>query len=157
MNMIAALDLAIEIEEGFFNCYSQMSKLFTRANLSGDFYKLAQEELGHVNLIKTSKKYVFQAPEAFDQDPEFVKDMQRGLDEINLLLSDLRTKEISLEESLDRMYALETNLEKVHIDTMMQINDSSVKRLFTALCEGDKAHRARLTAILERQGRPVKA
>jgi hypothetical protein len=55
------------------------------------------------------------------------------------------------------MYALETNLEKVHIDTLMQIKDSSLQKLFTALCEGDKAHRARLTAILQRHGRPRKA
>lgn len=151
MNMIAALDLAIEIEEGFFHCYSQMSKIYTQANLSGDFYKLAQEELGHVNLIKTSKKYVFQAPEAFEQEPGFIEDMREGLARINLLLEDLNTTEVSLMESLDRMYELESNLEKVHIDTMMQIKDPSLQRLFTALCEGDKAHRARLTAILERQ------
>ena len=106
MNMIAALDLAIEIEEGFFNCYSRMSRAYSKAGLSGDFHKLAQEELGHVNLIKTSKKYVFQVPEAFEQDPGFVKDMQEGLAKITTLLSDLNGAAISLEESLDRMYAL---------------------------------------------------
>ena len=59
---------------------------------------------------------------------------------------------ISLKKALKRMHALETTYEKVHMDSLVEIKDESLNKLFTALCQGDKAHRERLERLMQRVG-----
>ncbi len=152
MKLLLTLDLAMQIERAFSHCYSQMSVNFPHDDLDREFSILAQEELVHSSLIKTGKSYALKVPEAFGPESDFHGDMQQGLSQIEELQQDLVNNSVALKQALQRMHALEARYEKVHMDSLADIKDDSLRQLFTALSTGDKAHRERLERIIQRVG-----
>ena len=147
MHLIAALDLAMEIEDLLSRCYSRLSEKSAESDLREEFVRLAEDERNHLNLIKIGKNYVFEAPEAFGEDVGFYAELKEGLGQVKDLLNDLDDPNAALEEGLERMYTLEMRLECVHFDSLAEIKDPQLNSLFKALGEGDKAHRERLKAL----------
>ncbi len=79
MNLIATLDLAIEIERALSESYMKVCELFADEPICGELEKLGREEIGHMNLIRTGKSYALKAPEAFPRESDFYEEMKRGL------------------------------------------------------------------------------
>jgi len=148
MNLIATLDMAIEIEQALAECYQKMTEVFAGDPLCTELEKLGKEEISHKQLIKTGKSYALKAPEAFPKESDFYEEMKRGLALTRLLMDDLDKTAVSKHDALERMYALEKRMETVHMNSIVEIKDPSLARLFEALAEGDKLHRNRLERLM---------
>jgi len=148
MKIMAALDLAIQIEEKFYECYAEIRQNFPDKTMNEEIEKLAAEELGHKNLLKTGKNYLLRAPQAFPEEIDLELEMQTGRTELTALHKDLTDKTVDLKTALERIYKLEQNFEQVHLQTLIQVKDQSLKQLFEALSGGDKAHQERLGRMM---------
>lgn len=148
MKMMAALDLAIQIEEKFYECYVAIRHNFPDETMDVELEKLAVEEVGHKNLLKTGKNYLLRAPQAFPEEIDLEPELQSGRDDLSALQNDLQTESLDLRTALERIYKLELKFEQVHLQTLAQVTDNSLKQLFEALSAGDKEHRERLGSMM---------
>jgi len=68
-----------------------------------------------------------------------------------VLLSDVKSWKLSLSWIIGKPGPLESELEKVHLNSIAEINDENLKKLFQALAGEDQKHIERLSELLERQ------
>ena len=66
MDIQEILDKAALIEEQMSDFYREVSASCQDKSLSEELMKISQDEIGHMNLLITGKKYASEAPEAFE-------------------------------------------------------------------------------------------
>jgi rubrerythrin len=155
MGLISLMDLAIELEKKTSDCYDRMSGLATDAGLKKDLMKLAQEEIGHANLLRTGKNFGARNPEFFSQgamDNTLLENCLRGISE---LLEQLGDGTITLQAALTRIIALEYFCEKAHFSSLVYIEEPSLKPLFEGLARDDAEHGERVSQLLRKYQSPV--
>jgi hypothetical protein len=67
---------------------------------------------------------------------------------LNILVKSLANKDIDIIEAIHKIYDLEMVFEEVHLNKVAEFEEPSMKQLFEALSNGDRAHRARLEKIV---------
>jgi rubrerythrin len=155
MGLNSLFDLAIELEKKVGDCYERMSGLATDEGLKKDLVKLAQEEIGHANLLRTGKSFSARNPEFFSQgamDLPLLENCLRGISE---LLDELGAGTITLQAALGRIIALEYFCEKAHFSTLAHIEEPSLKPLFEGLARDDADHGERVSQLLQKYLSPV--
>lgn len=155
MGLNSLFDLAIELEKKVGDCYERMSGLATDEGLKKDLVKLAQEEIGHANLLRTGKNFAAKNPEFFSKgamDLPLLENCMRG---INELLDELDHGTTTLQAGLSRIAALEYFCEKAHFSSLVHIEESSLKPLFEGLARDDADHGERVSELLRKYPSPV--
>lgn len=148
MKIIAAIDLAISIEQEFSNCYRKIAQTFPESALKEDLEKLALDEISHMQLLQTGKKYAIRAPEAFPEESGWGGELAEGLALIKNLIADLENTSMRLPEALQRISDLEERFEEVHLSTLVILKDAHLAQLFKALSSGDRIHKETLQRIM---------
>jgi rubrerythrin len=150
MSLVGLLDLGIELEKKIGDCYDRMSGLATDEGLKNELLKLAQEEIGHANLLRTARSFSVRNPEFFSQgamDHTLLENCQRGISE---LLGQLGDGTITLRAALSRIVALEYFCEKAHISSLVYIEEPSLVELFKGLARDDAGHGERVWQLLQK-------
>ena len=150
--------LAARLEHKAAECYEKISLLpAAKGTLAQDLQKLSQEEIVHANLLKSGQNYAASDPDLFEADALTEKDLRGYLASIEDLIRDVERKALTLPDALRRIHDLEILLEAAHLATVVKIKDPVIKKLFSALSQGDKQHKERLDQILQAlaSGRPA--
>lgn len=148
MSVSENFDLAIQAEEKMSQCYKEISKLSQDEAISQELVKLSREEIDHMNLLKTGKNYLIEAPEVFSLTKDRITELKIVLNRASRFIDKVRNENIGLEEALNDIVELERILEQYHLRSIAEIEDDSLKNLFEALSIGDKAHKERLIKII---------
>ena len=122
--------------------------IVTDDKLVAELKTLSQEEIDHANLLKTGKNYLRSAPEQFEQADLTPEAVDGFIEEVSRLTQELENRHIGIAKSLKRIHDLEKKFEKAHLQTVVAVKDPSLKELFEALAQGDKAHVRRLKSLI---------
>jgi len=150
MNIQESIDLAIKMEGKMSKCYEELSQFCSDESISKELMELAKEEIDHMNLLITGKNYVSEAPEIFELKSDREVEMKEGLNRVINLINKIKNKKVNLTEAINDTFELEKLFEQLHLKTIVEVKDSSLKNLFEALSQGDKEHKKRLIEILKR-------
>jgi rubrerythrin len=148
MSVVLTLNRAILLERKFAECYEKMSEIALDHYLTGQLKFLSQEEITHVNLLKTGLSFAKKEPELFQDTKISCMEIDRGIKLLNGLVESLANKELAITEAMHKIYDLEMVFEDVHLNKVAEFEEPSMKQLFEALSKGDRSHRARLEKIV---------
>jgi len=150
MNMQEIIDLATQMEGKMSKCYEELSQFCRDESISKELMVLSKEEIDHMNLLITGKNYVSEAPEIFELKSDREFGMKEGLNRVMILIDKIKNKRVRFTEAMNDTFELEKLFEQLHLKTIIEVNDTSLKNLFKALSQGDKEHKKRLIEILKR-------
>jgi rubrerythrin len=150
MSVIFTLNRAILLEQKFAECYEQMSEIVFDKYVSDQLKILAQEEISHVNLLKTGLSFAIKEPDLFEGTKISPIEIDRGIKMLIGLKESLNNKDIGIMESILKIYDLEMIFEEVHLNKIADFEEPSMKELFEALSKGDRSHRQRLEKLAEK-------
>jgi rubrerythrin len=148
MAINSVLDQAVDLELRVSEAYRKLSWLTQDETLRSELKKLADEEIGHANLVRAAKAYASHEPDLFAVTEDADVRLRSVLNLIGELLGDLDKEVLSLKDGLRRIAALENHCERLHVSGLLEIREPSLRQLFIALASDDKAHRERLERLL---------
>jgi len=150
MNIHETIDLATQMEEKMSECYRELSQLCSDEPISNELKELSREEIDHMNLLITGKYYVSEAPDLFELNSDREFEMKKGLNRVITLIDRIKNKKVSLAEAINDTFELEKLFEQLHLNTILEVKDASLEKLFKALSRGDKEHKKRLIEVLKK-------
>ena len=148
MNINEFFDLVIQVKEKMTECYREISKLCQNESISKDLMMLSKDETDHKNLLITGKNYLKKATDVFSQNRDRVVELKIGLNRAIRIVDNIHNNNIDLKKAINDAAELERLFEQFHLDTIAEVKDSSLKKLFKALSTDDKVHNWRLVKIL---------
>ena len=148
MSVIRALSLAIDLELKVAEAYEKLSRMAVDETVKKDLTTLSQEERVHANLLRTGKHFASSDPLLFADEKISEKDIEDHLGLIENFLKYVDDKTLDLEDALRRMHDMEIWFETVHIRTLLEVKDPSLRKLFEALSAGDHEHTRRLEKLI---------
>ena len=148
MSVVLTLNRAILLEQKFAECYEQMSEIVFDKYVSDQLKILSQEEISHVNLLKTGLSYAKQEPNLFKDTKISSMEIDRGIKMLIRLKESIQNKEIDITQAIHKIYDLEMIFEEVHLNTIAEYEEPSMKKLFEALSKGNRSHRERLEKLV---------
>ena len=140
---------AIDLETLIAEIYRLAAELAPDENMTRELTLLSGEELGHASLLRSARNYQLRAPEAFGEASLSKEDLLKGLKSAQELLARIEKKQLLLSQVLERLMELEGQFEKAHLQTLVEIHDVSLKKLFERLAGEDREHLKRLSRLLE--------
>ncbi|MBC7364645.1 MAG: hypothetical protein H5U07_08950 [Candidatus Aminicenantes bacterium] len=149
MSLAKIVSLAIELENMIGEIYQLASDLSPEENIGRELARLADEEQQHVNLLRTGRNYLTKVPEVFGQPTISEEEMLLGIKKAQEVLAKIENRKLLLPQMLDELRELERSFEKIHLNTLIEVQDKNLKKLFQALAGEDKKHVERLSALLE--------
>lgn len=149
MSLAKIITQAIELENLIGEIYRLASSLSPDEFLARELARLADEELQHVNQLRTGRNYLARAPEAFGQPAIDEEEMLQGIKSAQELLARIEGRKLLLPQILAELKNLESQFEKIHLNTLMEIQDESLKKLFQVLAGEDQKHVKRLSHLLD--------
>jgi rubrerythrin len=149
MSLAKIVTLAIELENLVGEIYRLAANLSPEDNTGQELARLANEEQQHVNLLRTGRNYLTKAPEVFGQPAISEEEMLLGLKKAQELLVKIENRKLLLPQMLEELRELERELEKIHLNTLVETKDESLKKLFRVLAGEDEKHVERLEQLLE--------
>jgi rubrerythrin len=150
MNIQESIDLATQMERKMSECYEELSQFCDDESISKELMELSKEEIDHMNLLIAGKNYVSEAPKLFELKFDREVEMKEGLNRVMILIDKIKNKRVRFAEAINDTFELEKLFEQLHLKTIIEVNDASLKNLFKALSLGDKEHEKRLIEILKR-------
>ncbi len=151
MAINSILDQAVNLELRVSEAYRKLSWLARDESLRAELKLLADEEIGHANLVRRAKAFASRDPELFTVTEDAEVRLRGVLNLMSEFLADLDKEAVSLKDGLRRIAALESHCELLHVSGLLEIREPSLRQLFVALASDDKAHRERLEALLTAQ------
>lgn len=148
MSVVFTLNRAILLEQKFADCYEKMSKIAFDRSIAEQLKILSQEEISHVNLLKTGMNFATKEPDLFQDTKVSSMEIDRGIKLLNELVESLANKDIDVAEAIHKIYDLEMIFEEVHLNKVAEFEEPSMKQIFEALSKGDRAHRERLEKVV---------
>lgn len=148
MNSNDTFDLAIQVEEKMSECYKELSRFCQNESISKELMTLSKEEIDHMNLLTTGKKYLKEAPDIFNVKSNRIIELKAGLNRLIRLMDNVQKGDINIEEALNDTAELERLFEQFHLKTIAEVEDPSLKKLFEILSKDDRIHTERLLNIL---------
>lgn len=149
LSVIRALSLAIDLELKVAEAYEKLSRMAVDETVKEDLTTLSREEKVHANLLRTGKHFVHSDPLLFANEKISEKDIGDHLKMIENFLKYVDDKILDLEDALRRMHDMESWFETVHIQTLLEVKDPFLRKLFEALSTGDRAHTRRLEKLIQ--------
>lgn len=140
---------AIDLENLVAEIYQLAAELAPSENVSRELVRLAGEERDHANLLRAGRNYQARAPEAFGQARVSKEELLEGIKTAQDLLARIENKKLLLPQILEELIRLEDRFEKIHLHTLVEIHDESLKKLFQRLAGEDREHLNRLARLLE--------
>ena len=125
-----------------------MSEIVFDKYVSDQLKILSQEEISHVNLIKTGLNFAKKDPTLFKETNISSMEIDRGIKMLIRLRESLENRDIDIMQSLHKIYDLEMVFEEVHLNKIADFEEPSMKQLFEALSKGDRAHRQSLEKLV---------
>ncbi len=150
MNVVLTLSRAILLEQKFAECYEKMSEIVFDKFIADQLKLLSQEEISHVNLLKTGLNFAKKESDLFQDIKISSTEIDRGIKLLNSINESLMNKDINIMENLSKIYDLEMIFEEVHLNKIAEFEEPTMKQLFEALSKGDRAHRERLEKLVEK-------
>ena len=148
MSVALTLNRAILLEQKFSECYEKMSEIVYDKFVADQLKILSQEEVSHVNLLKTGLNFAVKESDLFQDTKISSMEIDRGIKLLNNLIESLKNKEIDILMGLHKIYDLEMIFEDVHLNKIADFEEPTMKELFEALSKGDRAHRERLEKLV---------
>jgi rubrerythrin len=148
MSVVLILTRAILLEQKFAACYEKMSEIALDKSIVEQLKILSQEEITHVNLLKTGLNFAQKEPNLFKDINISSIELDRGIKLLIGLDESLATGDINIAEAIHKIYDMEMVFEEVHMNKVAEFEEPSMKQLFKALSKGDRAHRARLERVV---------
>lgn len=149
MGISTIIIMAIDLENLLAEIYQLAAELAPSENISRELVRLAGEEREHANLLRAGRNYQARVPEAFGQAGVSKEELLEGIKAGRDLLARIENKRLLLPQILDELIKLESRFEKIHLHTLVEIQDESLKKLFQRLAGEDRDHLNRLTRLLE--------
>ncbi len=149
MSLAKIITLSIELESLINQIYLMVSDLSPEEKISRELARLAGEEQQHVNLLRTGRNYLTKAPEVFGQPAISDEEVLLGLKKAQELLAKIENRKLLLLQMLEELRELERDFEKIHLNTLIEVQDKSLKKLFRVLAGDDGKHIERLSELLE--------
>ncbi len=149
MSLAKVINLAIELENLIGEIYRLASILSPDENIARALDRLAEEEQQHVNLLRTGRNYLARVPEVFGSPAISENEMLEGLKSAQALLARIESRKLLLPQMLTELKELESQFEKIHLHTLIEIQDESLKKLFQVLSGEDEKHVERLSELLD--------
>jgi len=150
MSVVFTLNRAILLEQKFAECYDKMSEIVFDKHVADQLKILSQEEVSHVNLLKTGLNFAKKEAGLFKDTKISSVEIDRGIQLLYRLKESLQNKDIDIMEGIHRIYDLEMIFEEVHLNKIADFEEPTMKELFEALSEGDRTHRERLEKLAEK-------
>jgi len=150
MSVVFTLNRAILLEQKFSECYDKMSEIVFDKHVADQLKILSQEEVSHVNLLKTGLNFAKKEAGLFKDTKISSVEIDRGIQLLYRLKESLQNKDIDIMEGIHRIYDLEMIFEEVHLNKIADFEEPTMKELFEALSEGDRTHRERLEKLAEK-------
>ena len=150
MSVVMILNRAILLEQKFAECYEKMSEIVNDKDVSDQLKLLSQEEINHVNLLKTGLNFAKKEPDLFKDTTISSIEIDRGIKLLIRLKDSLQNKDIDVMDGIYKIYDLEMIFEDVHLNKIAEFEEPSMKQLFEALSKGDRSHRQRLEQLADK-------
>lgn len=150
MSVVMTLNRAILLEQKFAECYEKMSEIVFDKDVSDQLKLLSQEEIAHVNLLKTGLNFAKKEPGLFQDTTISSIEIDRGIKLLIRLKESLQNKDIDVMDGFHKIYDLEMVFEEVHLNKIAEFEEPSMKQLFEALSKGDRSHRQRLEQLVDK-------
>jgi rubrerythrin len=139
MSLTLLLDLGAEFERKLSACYGKLEFFMSADADSAVLRRIARDELNHSNLLISGKEYARRLPDLFGKESALTGDIQAGIELVEALLRDL-DRGVKVASGLRRLLELEERFEKVHLKTVVEIKDDSLRKLFSNLAGEDRSH-----------------
>jgi len=149
MDASKILGLAIELELKTSECYEKLSCLAADEPLREELHKLAKEELVHANLLKTGRKIGRSESEVFGRSNISQEEIEDDLVRVGRLIDSITAGTVTLLDALREIHDMEIVFEQVHLQTLLEVKDPALQKLFKALSSQDKEHQRRLEMIIQ--------
>jgi rubrerythrin len=149
MEALKILGLAIELELKTSECYEKLSLLAEDEPLKNELRNLAKEEIVHANLLKTGKSLGSSGTGEFGRSYIPQEEIEDNLARIGRLIESIAAGTITLADAIREIHDMEIMFEQVHLQTLLEIRDPALQKLFRALSTQDHEHRQRLEMILQ--------
>ena len=150
MSVVMTLNRAILLEQKFAECYEKMSEIVFDKDVSDQLKLLSQEEIAHVNLLKTGLNFAKKETSLFEDTTISSIEIDRGIKLLIRLKESLQNKDIDVMDGIHRIYDLEMVFEEVHLNKIAEFEEPSMKQLFDVLSKGDRSHRQRLEQLVDK-------
>ena len=150
MSVMLTLNRAILLEQKFAECYEKMSEIVFDKYVSDQLKILSQEEISHVNLLKTGLNFAKNESDLFEGTKISTTEIDRGIKMLIRLAESLQSKDIDIMQAIHKIYDLEMIFEEVHLNKIAEFEEPSMKELFEALSKGDRSHRQRLEKLVDK-------
>jgi len=147
--IIKVISLAIELENEISICYEKASQIAPLQSLQDQLKQLAKDEVSHAALLKTGLKYITNAREAFEGTTLGSDEIEEGIKKVKLLNEEIDNRRIGIHKALENIFNLEIYFTKIHLNTIVEIKEESLKNLFKALAKDDREHADRINKILK--------
>jgi len=148
MDVSKILGLAIELELKTSECYEKLSLLAENEHLKDELRKLAKEEIVHANLLKTGRTMGSSGAGEFVRSYIPQEEIEDDLARMGRLIDSISAGTITLADAIREIYNMEITFEQVHLQTLLEIRDPALQKLFRALSTQDNEHRRRLEMIM---------
>lgn len=152
MNVLTFLDDAAALEEILSAIYGILADMTADEEMKKDLRKLQREETNHALVIRTGKNYVRRASEAFGPTIIGETELEGGMEAARSILDNIRSGELDFRAALAHLRRLEDQFEKIHMATVMAVNDEKLQELFRQLSRDDNDHGLRVDDMLLRLG-----
>ena len=149
MDVSKILGLAIELEMKTSECYEKLSLLAQDESLKNELRKLAMDEIVHANLLKTGRAMVLSYSGEFIRPNISQEEIEDNLVRIGRLIDSIMLGTVTLAGAIKEIYDMEIAFEQVHLQTLFEIQDPALQKLFRALSTQDHDHRRRLETIIQ--------
>ena len=150
MSLSILIERAILLEGKVSRCYQALSKIVTEKDLVDELQELSREELDHANQLKAGKNYMRSASQTFGETVMSVEEIDSAIEQISQLIEDVENRRVGIAKGLKRISELEERFEKIHLKTIVEIKDRTLKALFQALGRDDREHSERLKNLISK-------
>jgi rubrerythrin len=147
-NIIKVISLAIELENEISVSYEKASQIAPLQSLRDQLKQLAMDEVSHATLLKTGLNYIANAREAFEGTILRRDEIEVGIKKLKILNDEIENRKIGIHKALENIFNLELFFNKIHLNTIVEIKDESLKNLFKTLAKDDQEHANRINKIL---------
>ncbi len=148
MQILSFLEEAAVLEETLSLCYLALAGRAAPAAVKEEFERLANEERNHALVLRTGKSYVKKEPGLFGRTIIDRSELQTGLMYTRAVGEAVRGEALLFRDAVIRVRDLEMRFEKLHMATVMPIQDETLRELFLQLARDDKSHRLVLERII---------
>ena len=147
MNILEYLEHGIKLEEIISRCYKTLAETCPAGEAQNRLLRISGEETNHANVLRSGRDFARKMPDLFGPQAFPSAELLEGVRSAESLLARI-VGGGDQKPLLTVLLDLERRFEGIHLNTAVEIQDESLRKLFENLSREDSRHIEALTGII---------